>query len=195
MSQGSKDSREIDDPSTKCRHRLAVDRGPILPVDRADPWHQIREDVCRGDAGRLRPVDVQLPEDLGVQERVKQTDRELAFDRLEFPPVIVHSELQAMIPRDPPGLIAVRNQVSHPGEGVESRVARPAVPDDPGTPALVGELRPMIDVLGRGQVAMDRDDGQVMPREASGEVFRRQARRQRGELDGRKAGRLTRPSA
>ena len=49
--------------------------------------------------------------------------------------------------------------------------------------------RPELDVRGRGQVAVDRHDGQVMTCEAFGQASRRQARRQRGELDGREAGR------
>lgn len=45
---------------------------------------------------------------------MEETNRQLPFERLKFPPVIVHAESQSVIPREFPGLVAGRDQVDAP---------------------------------------------------------------------------------
>ena len=78
----------------------------------------------------------------GCERLVEQPDRALPLDRLELPPVVVHAELEPVVPGDGPRLVAGRDQVPHPGEGIEARVARPAVPDDLRASARARELAP-----------------------------------------------------
>jgi hypothetical protein len=109
MGQRPEDSRDIDHPPPERRHRLAVDGGTVFPVDRSDPRPEFGKRLRRIDAGGPGPVDVQLPEDRGVQLPVDPTDRGLSPDRLEFPPVVVYAELEAVVPRDASGLVAGRD--------------------------------------------------------------------------------------
>src|SRR6478609_3596399 len=86
------------------------------------------------------------------------------FERLKFPPVIVQAEREPMITDEGCGRVAAGYQVPHTREGAEPRVARPAVPDHLRTPARGGEPPPVVDGRGRREVAVDRDDGQVVTR-------------------------------
>ena len=119
---------------------------------------------------------------------MEETNRQLPFERLKFPPVIVHAKSESVIPREFPGLVAGRDQVEHPGERIESWVARPAMPNDLGALALAGDLRQEINVLASRQIAMERHDGQVATRERFGKTIGRQAWGQRSQLDSREAG-------
>ena len=154
---------DIDAAFTQCSHRLPVLCGSVLEMNESNAVAEFLEKGCGIESCGLRPIDVDLKEDVVREPLIQELVAVGAAggNGLTLPPMIVQAEV-ALVSCGIGGRLRIGiGQPSPAVQGIYIGVPRPAMPDQVSTSVGGSDVQDSLGSTADGEICVKGDGSEV----------------------------------